>query len=174
MRASLILAAVLALAAALFAATTHSAPALKPVQVKCGEGGITFLFWPKGHGTIRKADLGAHPAAHIELYKSDSYKGSNLLGFVNYKGKIRFSSKCDKGGKVPVSGGVPRNITVTKRSAISCEIGSASEIRVSSAPGGVYVDLGIPGHGEARAMLKKRGSSFLYDNQLCRVGPVPR
>jgi hypothetical protein len=136
-------------------------------------GRIPFLFGPKGHGTIRKADLGAHPAPHIELYKSDSYKGSNLLGFVNYKGKIRFSSKCDKGGKVPVSGGVPRNIAVTKRSAISCEIGIASEIRVSSAPGGVYIDLGIPDHGEARVTLKKRGSSFLYDNQVCHVGPVP-
>ncbi len=63
-----------ALAAGALVGATHSArsaPALRPVQVRCGEGGVTFLFWPKGHGTIRSADLGAHPAPHVELYKSD-------------------------------------------------------------------------------------------------------
>jgi hypothetical protein len=162
------------LVAALLAVTTHSAPALKPLQVKCGQGGLTFLFWPRGHGTIRSADLGAHPAAHVEIYKSDEYSGSNLLGFVNYKRKIRFSGKCDKGGKIPVSGGIPRNKTVKKRAAISCEIGFTSELRVTALPGGAQVDLGIPDHGEARATLTKRGSSFTYDNQLCHLGAVPR
>ena len=161
------------LAAALLAATTHSAPVLRTVQVKCGQGGLTFLFWPRGHSTIRSADLGAHPAAHVEIYKSDSYKGSNLLGFANYKRQIRFSSKCDKGGKVPVSGGIPRNKTVTKRAAISCEIGFTSELRVTAVPGGAQVDLGIPDQGEARATLTKRGSRFTYDNQFCHLGAVP-
>ena len=162
-----------AVAAALPAATTHSAPAAKPVQVHCGDAGLVFLFWPKGHRTIRSADLGAHPAPHVEIYKSDSYKGSNLLGFVNQKRKIRFSGKCDNGGKPPISGGIPRNKTLTRRAAISCEIGSNSELRVTSLAGGAEVDLGIPDHGEAQAVLKQRGSNFTYDNEFCHVGAVP-
>ncbi|MDQ2911089.1 MAG: hypothetical protein M3R26_00955 [Actinomycetota bacterium] len=102
-----------------------------------------------------------------------SNSGSNLLGFVNLKRKIRFSGKCDKGGNVPVSGGIPRNKTLKKRAAISCKIGFTSELWVTAIPGGAQVDLGIPDHGEARAMLTKKGSSFTYDNELCRVGLAP-
>jgi hypothetical protein len=130
-----------AVGAAFPAATTQSAPAAKPVQVHCS-GGMVFLFWPKGHKAIPSADLGIHPAPHVDIYKSSSYKGSNLLGFVNQKGKFRFSSKCDKSTASAVSGGVPRNKVVTKRAGISCGDVGFADVRVSSIPGGTQVDLG--------------------------------
>jgi hypothetical protein len=167
----LVLAVVVA-APAFSAATTHSAPAAKPVQVHCS-GGMVFVFWPKGHKSIPSADLGSHPASHVDIYKSSSYKGSNVLGFVNQKGKSRFSSKCNKSTASAVSGGVPRNKVVTKRAAISCGDVGFSDVRVSSIPGGTQVDLGITGHKTIQAVLKQRGSRFIYDNQFCRVLPVP-
>jgi len=172
-RRALVLVPIVAIAAALAAAASDSAPALKPVQVHCSDNGLVFLFWPKGHKAIRSADLGAHPAPHVEVYKSDSYKGSNLLGFVNQKRKIHFSGKCDRGSKVPVSGGIPRNKTLTKRAAISCEIGTYSDLRVTAIRGGTEVDLGIPDHGQAQAVLKQRGSTFTYDNEFCHMAAVP-
>ena len=171
MRRVLVLALV-AVAAALPAARTHSAPAAKPVQVHCS-GGMVFLFWPKGHKSIPSADLGSHPAPHVDIYKSSSYKGSNLLGFVNQKGKSRFSSRCDKSTASAVSGGVPRNKVVTKRAAISCGDVGFSDVRVSSIPGGTQVDLGITGNKTIQAVLKQRGSRFTYDNEFCRVVALP-
>jgi hypothetical protein len=164
--------ALVAVAAALPAARTHSAPAAKPVQVHCS-GGMVFLFWPKGHKSIPSADLGSHPAPHVDIYKSSSYKGSNLLGFVNQKGKSRFSSRCDKSTASAVSGGVPRNKVVTKRAAISCGDVGFSDVRVSSIPGGTQVDLGITGNKTIQAVLKERGSRFTYDNEFCRVVALP-
>jgi hypothetical protein len=164
--------ALVAVAAALPAARTHSAPAAKPVQVHCS-GGMVFLFWPKGHKSIPSADLGSHPAPHVDIYKSSSYKGSNLLGFVNQKGKSRFSSRCDKSTASAVSGGVPRNKVVTKRAAISCGDVGFSDVRVSSIPGGTQVDLGITGNKTIQAVLKQRGSRFTYDNEFCRVVALP-
>lgn len=134
---------------------------------------MVFVFWPKGHKAIPNADLGAHPAPHVDIYKSSSYKGSNLLGFVNQKGKIRFSSKCGKSTASPVSGGVPRNKIVTKRTAISCGDVGFSDLRVTSIPRGTQVDLGITGLKTVQAVLKQRGSRFIYDNEFCRVGAVP-
>jgi hypothetical protein len=164
--------ALVAVAAALPAAMTHSAPAAKPVQVHCS-GGMVFRFWPKGHKSIPSADLGSHPAPHVDIYKSSSYKGSNLLGFVNQKGKSRFSSKCDKSTASAVSGGVPRNKVVTKRAAISCGDVGFSDLRVSSIPAGTQVDLGITGNKTIQAVLKQRGSRFIYDNEFCRVVALP-
>ena len=164
--------ALVAAAPAFSAATTYSAPAAKPVQVHCS-GGMVFVFWPKGHTSIPSADLGSHPAPHVDIYKSSSYKGSSVLGFVNQKGKSRFSSKCDKSTASAVSGGVPRNKVVTKRAAISCGDVGFSDVRVSSIPGGTQVDLGITGHKTIQAVLKQRGSRFIYDNQFGRVLPVP-
>jgi hypothetical protein len=164
--------ALVAAAPAFSAATTYSAPAAKPVQVHCS-GGMVFVFWPKGHTSIPSADLGSHPAPHVDIYKSSSYKGSSVLGFVNQKGKSRFSSKCDKSTASAVSGGVPHNKVVTKRAAISCGDVGFSDVRVSSIPGGTQVDLGITGHKTIQAVLKQRGSRFIYDNQFGRVLPVP-
>jgi hypothetical protein len=161
-----------AVGAAFPAATTQSAPAAKPVQVHCS-GGMVFLFWPKGHKAIPSADLGIHPAPHVDIYKSSSYKGSNLLGFVNQKGKFRFSSKCDKSTASAVSGGVPRNKVVTKRAGISCGDVGFADVRVSSIPGGTQVDLGITGHKTIQAVLKQRGTRFIYDNEFCRVVALP-
>jgi hypothetical protein len=171
MRRVLVLALVV-FAAALPAATTHSAPAGRPVQVHCS-GGMVFLFWPKGHKSIPSADLGSHPAPHVDIYKSSSYKGANLLGFVNQKGKSRFSSKCNKSTASAVSGGVPRNKIVTKRAAISCGDVGFADVRVSSIPAGTQVDLGITGHKTIQAVLKQRGSRFIYDNEFCRVVALP-
>jgi len=164
--------ALVAVGAAFPAASTRSAPAAKPVQVHCS-GGMVFLFWPKGHKAIPSADLGSHPAPHVDIYKSSSYKGSNLLGFVNQKGKSRFSSKCNKSTASAVSGGVPRNKVVTKRAAISCGDVGFSDVRVSSIPAGTQVDLGITGHKTIQAVLKQRGSRFIYDNEFCRVVAPP-
>ena len=164
--------ALVAVGAAFPAASTRSAPAAKPVQVHCS-GGMVFLFWPKGHKSIPSADLGSHPAPHVDIYKSSSYKGSNLLGFVNQKGKSRFSSKCDRSTASAVSGGVPRNKVVTKRTAISCGDVGFADVRVSSIQGGTQVDLGITGSKTIQAVLKQRGSRFIYDNQFCRVIALP-
>ena len=164
--------ALVAVGAAFPAASTRSAPAAKPVQVHCS-GGMVFLFWPKGHKAIPSADLGSHPAPHVDIYKSSSYKGSNLFGFVNQKGKSRFSSKCDRSTASAVSGGVPRNKVVTKRTAISCGDVGFADVRVSSIQGGTQVDLGITGSKTIQAVLKQRGSRFIYDNQFCRVIALP-
>jgi len=164
--------ALVGVTAALSAGTTLSAPAAKPVQVHCS-GGMVFLFWPKGHKPIPSADLGSHPAPHVDIYKSSSYKGSNLLGFVNQKGKSRFSSKCDRSTASAVSGGVPRNKVVTKRTAISCGDVGFADVRVSSIQGGTQVDLGITGSKTIQAVLRQRGSRFIYDNQFCRVIALP-
>ena len=105
MRRVLVLALV-AFPAALPVATTHSAPAARPVPIHCS-GGMGFLFWPKGHKSIPGAALGSHPAPHVDIYKSSSYKGLNVLGFVNQKGKSRFSSKCNKSTASAVEVGCP-------------------------------------------------------------------
>ena len=171
MRRALVLGLVAA-AVTVPAATTHSSPVAKPVQIHCS-GGMVFVFWPRGHKPIPGADLGSHPAPHVDIYKSSSYKGSNLLAFVNQKGTSRFSSKCNKSTASPVSGGVPRNKVLTKRAAISCGDVGFADLRVTSIPGGTQLDLGITGTKTAQAVLKKRGSRFTYDNQFCRVLPVP-
>jgi hypothetical protein len=96
----------LALAAAVPAAGTHSATA-KPVQVSCNQASVVFLFWPRGHGAIRSAHLPAHPRPHVEIYKSRSYSGSNLLGFLSSNGTVRFAGRCERSTSAAPSGAIP-------------------------------------------------------------------
>lgn len=143
------------------------------MQVNCNQAAAVFLFWPRGHGTIPKAELPAHPVPHVEIYRSHSYSNSTLLGFVNAKGRIRFSSKCDRDTKPAPSGAIPRNDTATRRLAITCTLGRYTEIRATPIAGGVRLDLGIRDNREGTANIKNKGSSFTYDIQFCRGGSVP-
>jgi hypothetical protein len=157
----------------MLAAATYSAPSARPVQVTCNQASAVFLFWPRGHGTIPRADLPAHPAPHVEIYKSHSYSNSNLLGFLNAKGKIRFSGKCDRDTAAAPSGPIPRNDTARRRLAITCELGRYTEIRATPIAGGLRLDFGVRDHREGTANITRKGSSFTYDTQFCRGGPVP-
>jgi hypothetical protein len=95
------------------------------------------------------------------------------MGFLNAKGKIRFSGKCERDAALAPSGPIPRNDTARRRLAITCELGRYSEIRAVPIAGGLRLDFGIRDHREGSANIAKNGSSFTYDTQFCRTGPVP-
>jgi hypothetical protein len=162
-----------ALAAAALAAATHSAPSARPVQVNCNLASAVFLFWPRGHGAIRSAHIPAHPRPHVEIYRSHSYSGSNLLGFLSSNGTVRLSSKCERSKDPAPSGAIPRNDTATRKRAITCTLGTRSLLRVTHVSGGLRLDLGIQDNEQAMARITKKGASFTYDTQFCRGGPVP-
>jgi hypothetical protein len=165
---------VAALAAAVLAAATYSAPSARPVEVNCNQASAVFLFWPRGHGTIRSAHLPAHPRPHVEIYKSHSYSSSNLLGFLSSNGTVRFSSRCERSSDPAPSGPIPRNDTATRKRAITCTLGTHSLLRVTHVSGGLKLDLGIQDNEQAMARITKKGASFTYDTQFCRTGASPR
>jgi hypothetical protein len=143
------------------------------VQFNCNQPSAVFLFWPRGHGTLPSAELPAHPAPYVEIYRSRSYSNSNLLGFLNAKGQIRFSGKCDRDKAPAPSGPIPRNDTARRRLAITCRLGRYTVIRATPITGGLRLDFGIHDNREGTANITRKGSSFTYDTQFCRGGPVP-
>ena len=65
------------------------------------------------------------------------------------------------------------NKILTKRAAISCGDVGFADVRVTAIPRGTQVDLGITGIKTIQAVLKQRGSRFVYDNEFCHVAAVP-
>jgi hypothetical protein len=139
----------------------------------CHQSGLVFLYWPKGHRPIPKADLGAHPRPHVEIYKSYSYSSSNLLGFLSSNGTIRFSRKCEK-ARHRCPRPIPRNKTATRAVAAGCSIGANSQLLVTRVAAGLQLDVGILGTLVAGSKITTRRPTITFDNQFCRTRPPPR
>ena len=60
-----------------------------------------------------------------------------------------------------------------QKKAISCGVATTVKITTKSIPGGISLDVGIPGNRVVSSKILKSGSAFTFDSRFCRAGAAP-
>ena len=153
--------------------SASSARATALPNVSCNQSLLVFLFWPHGHGAIKRVGFSAYKIPHLEVYKyAAGYPNSAFIGFAGANKLTSFAKACrGKAGKV--SGAIQHKKTVTKQLVFTCSVPKGALLVTKPTGGGLKLDAGTSSSHVVSATLKPSGSTFSYDTKRCSSDPSP-